>query len=168
MTPSQKALYEKITHFQIDQPGVDCPFSAKLAWQYGWSGVFTLRAIREYKKFIFLVMVSDLPLSPATAIDRVWHQHILYTRSYWIDFCENLLGRQIHHTPGLGGEAEGKKYYQQCENAIALYKQFFGNPPTDIWSPPQLTVETLDYQWINLAKNWVISKPQLPFNFSKT
>ncbi|EDX84750.1 hypothetical protein S7335_2447 [Synechococcus sp. PCC 7335] len=161
MTPEQKLLYDQIVQFKLDQPGVLCPFSTKLAWQYGWSGVFTLRAIREYKKFIFLIMVSEQRLSPATVIDRVWHQHILYTQSYWIDFCEKLLKRQIHHTPGLGGEEEGMKYYRQCDRALTLYQQHFGDPPADIWNPPQTTVETLDYQWVNRAKNWVISKPTI-------
>ena len=104
-------------------------------------------------------MTTEQPISPATVIDRVWHQHILYTQSYWNDFCGQLLGRQIHHTPGLGGEAEGRKYYQQCANAIARYQQYFGTPPADIWNPPQFTVETLDYQWVNRAQNWVIRKP---------
>ncbi|MEL7050330.1 MAG: hypothetical protein AAGM45_00895 [Cyanobacteria bacterium J06588_5] len=162
MTPEQSLLYGKIARFKIDPPGVICPFSVKLAWQYQWSGPFTHRAICEYKKFIFLSMVTEQPISPATVIDRVWHQHILYTRSYWIEFCDQLLGRQIHHTPGLGGDEETHKYYVQCERAIALYKTYFGNPPTDIWTPPQLTVESLSYQWINREQYWIIPKPKLP------
>lgn len=165
MTPEQQSLYAKIAKFQLDQPGIICPFSVKLAWQYRWSGVFTHRAIREYKKYIFLLMVTDRTLSPTTTIDRVWHQHILYTRSYWEDLCGDVLNRSLHHTPGLGGRDEGLKYYQQCSDAIALYKDYFGPPPADIWEPPNLRVESLRYQWINRDRHWVIPKPKChPFS----
>ena len=161
MTPEQKVLYGQIVRFKIDQPNVVCPFSVKLSWQYRWSGVFTHRAIREYKKFIFLVMVAEQRLSPPTVVDRVWHQHILYTRSYWDEFCGQVLKRPVHHTPGLGGEAEALKYYRQCDLALQLYRQYFGEPPSDIWNPPQIKVESLDYQWVNRARYWVVPKPTL-------
>ena len=158
MVPEQRILYGKIARFKIDEPNVPAPFSVRLAWQYRWSNHFTHRAICEYKKFIFLVMVSEQKLAPATVIDRVWHHHILYTRSYWNDFCGQLLKRQIHHTPGRGCEADMQTYYVQCERAIALYKTYFGTPPTDIWNTPQFTVEHPDYQWIDRKSHWLIPK----------
>ncbi|MEL6350713.1 MAG: hypothetical protein AAFR58_03015 [Cyanobacteria bacterium J06627_28] len=162
MTPDQKLLYGQIARFKLDEPGVPWPFSVRLAWQYRWSSTFTHRAIREYKKFIFLIMVSEQPLSPATVIDRVWHHHILYTQSYWNDFCGQLLKRQIHHTPGRGIESDATSYYHQCAQALTLYQQYFGTPPpADIWSEPQYTVERPSYQWIDRVQYWLIPKPEL-------
>ena len=165
MTPEQRILYGKIDRFKIDTPNVPVPFSVKLAWQYRWNGPFTHRAICEYKKFIFLVMVSEERLSPTTVIDRVWHQHILYTQSYWNDFCGQLLKRQIHHTPGLGSEDEMQKYYIQCERAISLYRVHFDTPPADIWNSPQFTVESPDYQWVDREAYWLIRKPNRSLSY---
>lgn len=166
MTPEQKSLYGQIARFKLDEPDVPWPFSVRLAWQYRWSNTFTHRAIREYKKFIFLIMASEQPLSPATVIDRVWHHHILYTQSYWNDFCGQLLKRQIHHNPGRGIESDATSYYHQCAQAITLYQQYFNAPPpTDIWNEPQRQVESLDYQWVNRAGHWVIPKPKLSLGF---
>jgi uncharacterized protein (TIGR04222 family) len=46
-----------------------------------------------------------------------------------------------------------------------LYRHFFGSPPKDIWSPPDLRFgEELKMQRVNLSSNWVIPKlfPELP------
>jgi len=62
-----------------------------------------------------MVMVDD-------DADEVWHNFILFTREY-IEFCEHIAGRYIHHTPETsktalapGGE----------ETFWKLYHKYFG------------------------------------------
>lgn len=59
MTPEQQNLYVQICQFDLDQPSAYLPFSAKLAWEYQWTGIYTYRAIQEYKKFVFLFSAKD-------------------------------------------------------------------------------------------------------------
>jgi hypothetical protein len=161
MTPEQKKLYERIDRFQIDRSDANIPFSAKLAWDYRWSSLFVHRVIQEYKKFMFLVVVANQPLSPSTAIDRAWHYHLLYTQSYWEDFCGKVLQRPIQHIPSLGGYDEGVKFYQQYCETLALYRSYFGSPPEDIWNNPRLKSEHPACQWIDRSQYWMLPKPRL-------
>ena len=65
-------------------------------------GIYAYRVIQEYKKFVFLAMVADHIVSPSTNVDRAWHLHLLYTRSYWDEFCGKVLKKPLHHTPSSG------------------------------------------------------------------
>jgi hypothetical protein len=57
-------------------------FADKIARKLDWKHLFTLRAIREYKKFIYLGAVSDFVVTPSKIIDQVWHEHLLFTKEY--------------------------------------------------------------------------------------
>jgi len=158
MTPDQDDLYARICEFKLDQPSASFPFSAKLSWEYQWTGIYTYRAIQEYKKFVFLVMVADQALSPSTVVDRVWHLHLLYTQSYWDEFCGKVLHRSLHHVPSLGGKEEGLKYYHQYCRTLEIYRRYFGQPPADIWNPPKFRGEGVSFQWIDRHRYWIIPK----------
>ena len=160
MTLAQKATYAQITQFKVDRPHDIYPFSTKLARDYGWSGTYTYRAIQEYKKFVFLSIETGRSLSPSTAIDRVWHQHLLYTHSYWDEFCGQVLGKSLHHTPSSGGIDEGIKYHRQYCQTLVCYRQYFGNPPEDIWNSPTIRTEGHSCQWVDKTRCWVIRKPE--------
>ena len=164
MTLAQQATYAQIAQFEIDCPRDIYPFSTKLSRDYGWSGTYAYRAIQEYKKFVFLTISTDQQLSPSTAIDRVWHQHLLYTHSYWDNFCGKVLGVPLHHTPSSGGSAEGFKYHKQYCQTLEYYRQYFGNPPEDIWHTPKNRTEGHHYQWIDKASCWVVHKPKMRWN----
>lgn len=158
MTPEQKDLYQRIRQFPLDDPSATFPFSMKLAWEYQWTGLYTYRAIQEYKKFIFLATIADRALTPSPAVDRVWHLHLLYTRSYWEDFCGGVLDRKLHHLPGSGRKEDGQKYYQQYCYTLELYEEYFGKPPLDIWNPPKLKGEAVSYQWVDRNRYWILPK----------
>lgn len=113
------------------------PFSAKLAASENWSAEFTQRAIEEYKKFILLCCISEKGASPSQTVDEVWHLHLTYTQSYWIDFCRNTLGKDIHHHPSAGGDQENHKHREWYKETLQLYRTVFGaGAPADIWPPP--------------------------------
>ncbi len=121
----------------MDDGTAAVPFSVKLASSENWSIEFTKRAIEEYKKFILLCCISEKGASPSRTVDEVWHLHLTYTQSYWIDFCRNTLGKDIHHYPSAGGDLENHKHLEWYKETLQLYHTVFGaGPPVDIWPPP--------------------------------
>lgn len=108
-------------------------FEDKLAQQVGgWMG--TMRRVREeYRRFIYLAMISRGAVTPSVAVDQAWHLHLSYTRDYWGRFSEEVLRGQLHHDPCAGPE-ERPRYKAQYAETIALYEQEFGEvPPLKIW-----------------------------------
>ncbi len=161
MDAAQSARWQKINHFSLDDPASDYSFSDRLARENGWSLEFTLRAIHEYKRFIFLICIAPHPLTPSDEVDQVWHLHLLYTQSYWIDFCEQTIGRHIHHGPTKGGSSERNKYDDWYNKTLALYAETFGqSAPADLWPPAAKRFGDIDFQRINKAHHWIFKKPQ--------
>lgn len=132
MNIKEAELYTRICEFKLDNPTSPYPMSAKLAWEHHWSEIYTLRAMHEYKKFVFLALIAEGMVSPSSTIDCVWHYHLLYTYSYWEDFCGKVLNKYLHHYPGDNGAADRYDY------TLELYHSYFGNPPKDIWDLPPL------------------------------
>jgi len=91
----------------------------------------------------------------------VWHLHLLYTRSYWDEFCGKILQKTLHHSPSLGGKQEGLKYRHYYQQTLEIYQKYFGTPPPDIWHPPQLRSEKVSYQWLDRQQFWIIPKLKL-------
>ncbi|MBK9201074.1 MAG: hypothetical protein IPL73_01245 [Candidatus Obscuribacter sp.] len=107
--PSQeraKALWARVEAFEIDEPGAPAPFSVRLAREQNWTIELAREAVEEYKRFMFLAVAAGHPVTPSATVDEVWHLHLIYTRSYWEDFCVKVLDRIIHHDPGNGKEGE--------------------------------------------------------------
>src|SRR5689334_8138005 len=106
MKPEHRALWERIEAFELDDPDTSLMFSDRLARENGWDKAFALRAMFEYKRFMFMLCTTDHPLTPSDEVDQVWHLHLLYTWDYWKVFCPEVLGREIHHGPTKGGSDE--------------------------------------------------------------
>jgi uncharacterized membrane protein YgcG len=113
-------------------------FASKIARKHGWSTRYALRAIDEYRKFVFLGVTGDVIVTPSKAIDTVWHEHLLFTRAYR-DFCRDVLGRDFDHNPELLPTAEQTTTFaQQFEATLERYRaEFHVNPPHDIWGTPK-------------------------------
>jgi uncharacterized protein (TIGR04222 family) len=149
---AHSGLWSKIQHFPLNDPNATITFAKKLASQQKWSETFTERVIEEYRKFIFLCCISPRGASPSYAVDQAWHLHLTYTKSYWIEFCQNTLEKDIHHAPSSGGEAEDHRHENWYAETLILYETTFGyKPPADIWPPlqvqhsivvPEITVRT--------------------------
>jgi len=134
MDTLQSALYSRINNFNLDVAGVQLPFSQRLARENKWSEPYTLRVIEEYKKFTFLAMVAGHPVTPSQQVDAVWHLHLTYSQSYWLEFCPNILGAPLHHKPTQGGVDETKKFREWYGNTLGSYQIWFKDkPPADIW-----------------------------------
>lgn len=122
-------------------------FANKLARKLGWSAPFALRAIDEYKKFVYLGMVSDFSVTPPKVIDQVWHEHLLFSRAYR-DFCRDVLGREFDHNPELVPTKEQTGVFNaQYEATLARYPEEFNvAPPAEFWGTPKFAPNGLARQ----------------------
>lgn len=113
-------------------------FAGKIARKHGWSTHFALRAIDEYRKFVFLGVTGEGIVTPSKVIDTVWHEHLLFTRAYR-EFCRDVLRRDFDHHPELlPSEEQTAVYAQQFATTLARYRvEFNVIPPWDIWGTPK-------------------------------
>lgn len=163
MTAEQAELYERIQAFSLDQPDAQLSFSKRLARDNGWSLQYARQVIEEYKKFAFLAVVAGHPVTPSDQVDQVWHLHLSYTRSYWEEFCTQVLRTPLHHEPTQGGQAENQKFDEWYSKTLESYKRFFRTkPPVEIWSTPKDRFgRDSHFVRINTQQNWVLPKLQV-------
>lgn len=160
MNKDEKLLWEKITHFKFDDDSVDFRFSHRLARENNWSLKYAEDVIEEYKKFIFLCCLTKVGVTPSDQVDQVWHLHLTFTKSYWIDFCQKTLEKEIHHNPTKGGIQENKKFDDFYTQTKEEYRRLFNSePPLSIWPDNQNRFSDINFKRINIDKNWVIKKP---------
>jgi hypothetical protein len=81
MPPSRRIFYDRLRAFSIDDGIPDLPFEARLARENGSSLDYACRVVREYKRFVFLAMVCDHPVTPSDHVDQAWHLHLTCSRS---------------------------------------------------------------------------------------
>lgn len=137
-------LWNKILVYDLDQPVSSYCFSVRLADENFWTRNFTQKAILEYKKFMYLAATSEFMVSPSPIIDKVWHEHLMFSKSYQ-SFC-GLLGKNIQHVPSTLDPDEFEKFKSAKERTRKLYTNTFGEAPEDIW-----TYESM-YDSLNLPK----------------
>lgn len=147
----KKELWLRIRHYRFDHlappnmlekvtaafGGADAStkaFAHKLSRKLGWRPAFAFRAIEEYKRFVYLGVVSDSVVTPSLIIDQVWHEHLLFTRGYR-EFRLEVLHRDFDHNPELVGTPEQTGVFEaQYAATLALYeREFHVPPPDDIW-----------------------------------
>lgn len=161
MNDAQRELYARLVDFSFDEGGEELTFARRVARENGWTPAYAERAIEEYRRFLFLAVVAEHPVTPSDQVDQVWHLHLTYTRSYWDRMCGQVLGQAVHHGPTKGGDAEGQKFEQWYAATQASYQRFFGHePPPDVWPAAEVRFgDDVHYQRINTRRNWVIPKP---------
>lgn len=158
MTESQSQLWNRILSFELDDTS-EFTFTDRLARENAWSYEFAVRTIVEYKKFIFLVSISNQPLTPSDSVDQVWHLHLLYTQSYWKDFCGSILQKEIHHGPTKGGASERQKFTNWYLQTLLLYQEAFeATPPSDIWPDEKERFANVNFQRIDTNSFYLIRK----------
>ncbi len=119
-------------------------FAAKIASKHGWDKNFALKAISEYKKFVYLGVVSNFHVTPSKIIDVVWHEHLLFTKAYR-EFCDNVINYQFDHHPELMPVAEETgRFSAQYIDTLEFYMlEFNVSPPEDIWGNPKFDKEKI-------------------------
>jgi len=127
-------FWEHVTaRFGNTNPSVKA-FARKIAKKHGWKNIFAYRALEEYKKFVYLGLLSHFQVTPSKVIDVVWHEHLLFSKAYR-DFCNDVIERQFDHHPELlPVEEQTSRFGEQYLKTLELYKTEFGlEPPQDIW-----------------------------------
>jgi hypothetical protein len=125
-------LWSALSDYRIGPADVALSFADRLARENGWRRDHADRVIEEYRRFCFLAATVPHPVTPSDAVDQAWHLHLTYSRDYWQRFCP-LLGRELHHGPTEGGDAEHARYFAQYAETLRSYEAAFGTPPLDIW-----------------------------------
>lgn len=155
-------LWNKISDFQIDDSSSSFTLTQRLARENGWSIDYATRVVGEYKKFLYLAMISKTSVTPSDEVDQAWHLHMLYTESYWDELCGKVLGKEIGHGPTKGGNSERVKYNDQYNRTLALYSSEFGfDAPIDIWPTAEKRFSNVNYQRVNMAENFVLNKSKV-------
>lgn len=113
-------------------------FADKISRKHQWSSRFALFAIHEYKKFVYLGIISNFQVTPSKVIDVVWHEHLLFTKPYR-DFCETIIQCKFDHHPELIPiDEQTELFAEQYVKTLLLYRSEFGkDAPVEIWNLPK-------------------------------
>jgi hypothetical protein len=121
--------------FQVSSNGDNDIFWQKLTEENSWSLAFSKSAFEEYKKFIYLAKVCRCKVTPSKIVDKVWHLHMTFTKSYWSELCQEVLQMELHHIPSSQGK-DAKLSDNECyEKTKELYNQEFGYAPPSLYWP---------------------------------
>ncbi len=128
-------------------------FADKIARKLNWKTAFALRAIEEYKKFVYMGIIGDFIVTPSKIIDAVWHEHLLFSKGYR-DFCTEIIKRDFDHNPELVPVSEQTSIFnRQYQDTLELYKKEFGvDPPSDIWSITKFNAEKVQTEGYESVK----------------
>ncbi len=160
MNASQISLLEKIKHFSLDEQDASFSFTVRLAREQAWSLGYAARVCDEYKRFMFLAVIAEHPVTPSVDVDAVWHLHLLYTRSYWHSWCNETLEKEIHHEPTRGGNAEDEKFHNWYTATLQSYIHYFGKEaPIDIWpSTNDRFTQGVAARWVNPDTHFIVPR----------
>lgn len=156
----QDVVWQKLSQLVITPPSNSLTFEARLAREQAWSLDRGLAVVEEYRKFLYLLLTCSHPVTPSEDVDAAWHLHLLYTRSYYEDLCQNIAGFLIHHQPTAGGAVEGHKFRDWYQKTLDSYTERFGTPPQDIWPPSDKRFANAGMgHWYNPSTHILIPRP---------
>ena len=159
MSPEHQALYQRIQHFQVDSGYERLSFLARLARDNAWTLPYAAGALQEYKRFCFLAVTAGHPVTPSDQVDQVWHLHLLYTRSYWDEFCRKALQTDLHHGPTQGGGEEREKFTDWYARTLERYAAVFAQaPPPAYWPTPAERMAGIHFERVDRDRYWVLRK----------
>lgn len=155
-------LWMRLRDFRIGDAADAYTFEQRLARENNWSLEHALQVMEEYRRFLYLIAVSERPLTPSDAVDQAWHLHLAYTRSYWHELCRDILGFELHHNPTKGGTVQ-QAHFKACYAAtLDRYVKIFGtSPPQDIWPDVQQRFAA-DHTLVRIDRSrvWLMAKPR--------
>lgn len=155
-----RELYEALVEFPLAQTGGELTFLERLCRENLSTSHFGLRVIGEYKRFVYLAMVSPAPVTPSEEVDQVWHLQLVYTRSYW-EGLQAILRRPLHHGPTAGGREEDDKFLDWYGRTKLFYEDEFGEkPPADVWPAAEVRFDPQQrFRRLDASAYWIIAKP---------
>ena len=154
--PKVNNTYEQLNQLVIDDNN---RFSRKLANCNRWTQAYAQRVETEYKRFVALAAICG-PVVPSIEVDKAWHLHLTYTRSYWDEMCGEILRKPLHHNPGTGEPDNIAMHKEGYEETLRLYEKAFGeSAPADIWPDAHSRFnQTTRYVNVNNNDYWLFPK----------
>lgn len=124
-------LWNKIKDFELDDYKSEYGFTCRLADENQWTIYFTEQAILEYKKFMYLAATNEEMISPSEIVDVVWHQHLIFTKSYHA--LGKILNKKIEHIPSTHNASQKETFVRAKQRTTQLYELNFGKQPKEFW-----------------------------------
>ncbi len=152
-------LWRAIDGLAFDRSDHDLTFTRRLARENGWREWYAQRVVDEYKRFLYLLGRAGHPVTPSVPVDRAWHLHLSYSRSYWEELAPHY-ETLPHHGPTMGGAAEGEKFREWYDKTLASYVRIFGEtPPEHIWQPPDERFRPGQmWRWVDVSRQVPVPK----------
>lgn len=153
-------LLEKLEGFDFSRVAPERTFLSQLAEENGWSAQFAEQAVLEYKRFMYLSIISTEQLVPSDVVDQVWRLHLGRSRNYWGEFSK-LLGRQIHHDYFSRDAHDVSLLTKQYLHTVRLYKDEFAGKPDDAFWPDVADRFGAAHKFVrvSMTDNLVLQKP---------
>jgi len=152
-TPARQELWRRLEQHDFE-PDTPLNFTRRLARDHDWRLEDARAAVNAYRRFCFLAMVSPTPVTPSEVVDEVWHQHLIYSRDYWITWCKERLRAPLHHDPTPGGPKVQMIYRRQYAQTLALHDRYFGPPNSELWPATHLRFARPRYH-VTDRKRWL-------------
>jgi hypothetical protein len=157
-TPARRELWRRVEQHDFE-PDTPLNFTSRLARDHGWSLDEARAAVDAYRRFCFLSIVSPTPVTPSEIVDEVWHQHLTYSRDYWMIWCGERLKVPLHHDPTPGGAEAQTIYRRQYAETLALHERVFGPPSPAVWPATHLRFGRPRYHVTDRRRWLIMPKP---------
>jgi hypothetical protein len=133
-------VWNRITELFGGEDASTRAFADKIKRKHNWNTNFSLHAIHEYKKFVYLGIISNFQVTPSKIIDIVWHEHLLFTKPYR-QFCDEVIRYNFDHHPELVPfDDQTEAFAEQYIKTLLLYRNEFGfDAPVEIWDLPKFS-----------------------------
>lgn len=59
--------------------------------------------VKEYRKYLYLIALSNKMVTPSEQVDHVWHLHQSWDTKAYRESTKSLYGKLLRHCPSLGG-----------------------------------------------------------------
>lgn len=159
---AEDALWQRLGDFHVGGAFDQFTFEQRLARENGWTYTYAEQVVEEYKRFLYLIAHTRRQLTPSDAVDQVWHLHLAYTRSYWQELCQDILGFELHHHPTKGGDEQQANFKLCYADTLQSYAETFGKPaPETIWPGEEERFRSgNNFVRVNRTRVWMITKPR--------
>lgn len=127
------AFWQKLAAVHIGGVGNGALFAEELAKLHDWTRDQTAQVIKEYRRYLYLVRLSEGAAVAAPVIDVAWRLHISKGDDYWDTLCAKVLERRLDYLP-YEDLLENGEYAAQHALTLKLYEQEFDEVPSGkIW-----------------------------------
>ncbi|MFD1795651.1 hypothetical protein FQV27_04265 [Paracoccus aurantiacus] len=92
----------------------------------------TAALLTEYRRFLYLVSLSDGVLAPSTMVDQLWHLH-LADDAAWRTYSRKFFGRELRHIPGRPAPENDPAYLSTLR---MIREEFDVSPDPEFWPDP--------------------------------